>query len=141
LKEEATAGDRKLANQGADGQDGFAFQMEKPRAVMEAACVEFEPFIDERVRQFIISGIDYYSIAATGLPDYFPINFVLRAERGDVLGGLLGQLQLIHLWVAETARGAGYGTRLIKDAESYPRSRGAIGATVESAQLSGPAIL
>jgi hypothetical protein len=34
-----------------------------------------------------ISGIDYYSIAATGLPNYFPINFVLRAERGDVFGG------------------------------------------------------
>ena len=104
---------------------------------MEAVRVEFEPFIDERVRQFIISGIDYYSIAATGLPDYFPINYVLRAERGDVLGGLLGHLwggwlQVTHLWVAETARGAGYGTRLMKDAESYARSRGAIGATVET---------
>ena len=99
--------------------------------------MEFEPFIDERVRQFIISGIDYYSIAATGLPDYFPINYVLRAERGDVLGGLLGHLwggwlQVTHLWVAETVRGAGYGTRLMKDAESYARSRGAIGATVET---------
>jgi hypothetical protein len=57
---------------------------------MEALRIEFVPFIDEGVRQFIISGIDYYSIAATGLPNYFPINFVLRAERGDVLGGLLG---------------------------------------------------
>jgi hypothetical protein len=59
---------------------------------MEALSIEFAPIIDEGVRQFIISGIDYYSIAATGLPNYFPINFVLRAERGDVLGGVLGQL-------------------------------------------------
>lgn len=35
---------------------------------------------------------DNYNIAATSLPDYFPINFVLRGERGDVLGGILGHL-------------------------------------------------
>jgi hypothetical protein len=73
---------------------------------METLRVEFEPLIDERVRQFIINGIDYYSIAATGLPNYLPINFVLRADRGDVLGGLLGQLwgswlQVTHLWITK----------------------------------------
>ena len=104
---------------------------------METLRVELEPFIDERVRQFIVNGIDYYSIAATGLPNYLPINFVLRADRGDVLGGLLGQLwgswlQVTHLWITEGARGAGYGTRLVNDAESYARSHGAIGATVET---------
>jgi hypothetical protein len=44
---------------------------------MEPLRIEFAPFIDERVRQFIINGIDYYSISATSLPNYFPINFVL----------------------------------------------------------------
>jgi GNAT superfamily N-acetyltransferase len=118
-------------------QAGFSFSLRNPKGVMEALSIEFAPIIDEGVRQFIISGIDYYSIAATGLPNYFPINFVLRAERGDVLGGVLGQLwggwlQVTHLWVAEAARSAGCGTRLMKDAESYARSRGAIGATVET---------
>jgi len=56
---------------------------------METTRIEFEPFIDEGVRQFIVDGIDYYNIAATGLPNYFPVNFVLRGEYGDVLGGLL----------------------------------------------------
>src|SRR5262245_4793377 len=41
-------------------------------------------------------------------------------------------LQVTHLRVTEAARGAGYGTRLVNDAESYARSRGAIGATVET---------
>jgi len=59
---------------------------------METTRIEFEPFIDEGVRQFIVDGIDYYNIAVTSLPNYFPINFVLRGEYGDVLGGLLGQL-------------------------------------------------
>ena len=104
---------------------------------MEALRIAFEPFIDETARQFIVNGVDYYNIAATGLPDYFPVNFVLRGERGDVLGGVLGQLwgdwlQVTYLWVAEAARGAGHGARLMKDAEAYARSRGAIGATVET---------
>jgi GNAT superfamily N-acetyltransferase len=104
---------------------------------MEAVRIEFEPFIDEEPRQFIVHGVDYYNIAATSLPDYLPVNFVLRGERGDVLGGVLGQLwggwlQVAYLWVAAPARGAGHGTRLMADAEAYARSRGAVGATVET---------
>jgi hypothetical protein len=59
---------------------------------METVRIEFEPFINEGVRQFIVNGVDNYNIGATGLVDYFLVNFVLRGERGDVLGGVLGQL-------------------------------------------------
>src|SRR5690349_20380673 len=98
---------------------------------METVRIEFEPFIDEAARKFIVDGIDYFNIAATSLPDWFPVNFVLRGERGDVLGGLLGDLwggwlHVTYLWVAEPARGAGYGTRLLQEAEAYARSRGAV---------------
>ena len=104
---------------------------------MAAVRIEFEPFIDEAARQFIVNGVDYHNIAATKLPGYFPVNFVLRGERGDVLGGVLGQLwgswlQVTYLWVAEAARGAGHGTRLMSAAEAYARLRGAVGATVET---------
>ena len=104
---------------------------------MESVRLEFEPFIHEGTRQFIVNGLDNYNIAATGTPNYFPVNFVLRGEHGDVLGGALGQvwggwLQVTHLWVAETVRGQGHGRRLMKAAESYARSRGAIGATLET---------
>jgi len=105
--------------------------------VVEMARIDFEPFIDEGARQFIVNGVDYYNIAATSLSDCFPVNYVLRGERGDVLGGLLGELwggwlQVSYLWVAEAERRAGHGTRLMKDAEDYARSRAAIGATVET---------
>ena len=104
---------------------------------MKTARIEFEPFVDESVRQFIVNGVDHHYIAATGLSDYFPVNFVLRGERGDVLGGLLGQvwgswLQVAYLWVADAARGAGHGTRLLQAAEAYARSRGAVTATLET---------
>jgi hypothetical protein len=59
---------------------------------MDPVRIKFEPFIDQETRQFIVNGVDYYNVAATGLPDYCPVNYVLRGERGDVLGGLLGQL-------------------------------------------------
>jgi len=105
--------------------------------VANAARIEFEPFIGEGARQFIVNGVDSYNIAVTGLPDYFPVNFVLRGARGDLLGGVLGQLwggwlQVTYLWVAEAARGAGHGTRLMENAELYARSRGAVAATVET---------
>ncbi len=104
---------------------------------MEKVRIEFEPFIDDETRRFIVDGVDYYNIASTGLPEWFPVNFVLRGERGDVLGGVLGWLwggwlQITYLWVAEAARGAGRGARLMADAEAYARSRGAVGATVET---------
>jgi len=104
---------------------------------METARIEFEPFINETVRQFIVNGVDMYNVATTRLADYFPVNFVLRGERSEVLGGLLGQLwggwlQVTYLWVAESARGGGHGTRLMENAEAYARSRGAVGSTLET---------
>jgi GNAT superfamily N-acetyltransferase len=104
---------------------------------MEAVRLELEPFIDAGSRQFIIDGVDNYNIASTGMPAYFPVNFVLRGERGDVLGGLLGQLwggwlQVTYLWVAESLRGQGHGRGLMEAAEAYARSRGAVGATLET---------
>jgi GNAT superfamily N-acetyltransferase len=105
--------------------------------MMEIARIEFEPFVDEGTRRIIVNGVDNHNIAATSLLDYFPVNFVLRDERGDVLGGVLGHLwggwlQVSHLWVVEAARSVGHGTRLLKKAEAYARLRGAVGATLET---------
>jgi GNAT superfamily N-acetyltransferase len=104
---------------------------------MEKVRLEFEPFVGDRVREFIVNGVDNHNIAATGMASYFPVNFVLRSERGDVIGGILGQLwggwlHVTFLWVAEAARGQGYGGRLVQAAEAYARARGAVGATLET---------
>ena len=103
----------------------------------ETIRLEFEPFIDDGARQFIVDGVDNHNIAVTGMPAYFPVNFVLRGERGDVLGGLIGLLwggwlQVSYVWVAEAARGQGLGARLMQAAEAYAKSRGAFGATLET---------
>jgi ribosomal protein S18 acetylase RimI-like enzyme len=99
--------------------------------------VEFAPFVDRDVRDFIDDGINFHNIAMTGLPSFLPVNFLLRGEHGDVLGGLLGLLwgawlHISHLWVADAARGLGHGTQLMRSAETYAISRGAIGATLDT---------
>ena len=104
---------------------------------MDNARIAFEPFIDEGVRRLIVDGVDMHNISVTAMPEYTSVNFVLRGERGDVLGGVLGLLwgrwlQITHVWVSAVARGKGYGKRLLLDAEDYARARDAVGATLET---------
>jgi GNAT superfamily N-acetyltransferase len=104
---------------------------------MENLRVAFEPFIDDGVRRFIDDGINNYNFAVTGLPAYFPANFVLRSERGEVLGGLLaviwgGWLRVGTLWVSEIARRQGHGSRLLEAAEAYARERACAGVCLDT---------
>jgi GNAT superfamily N-acetyltransferase len=103
---------------------------------MENLRVAFEPFVDDNARRFIDDGINLYNIAVTGIPEYFPANFVLRSERGEVLGGLLamiwgGWLRVGTLWVSQLARRQGHGSRLLQAAEAYARERGCIGVCLD----------
>jgi ribosomal protein S18 acetylase RimI-like enzyme len=104
---------------------------------METVRTRFEPFIDDAARKFIEDGIDFHNVAATGLSAWYPVNFVLRGERGDILGGLLANLwgdwlHVSHLWVSVAVRGAGHGRSLMREAEAYARGKGAIGITLET---------
>ena len=99
--------------------------------------IEFEPFPNEAARQFVINGVDNYNIATTREAAYYPANFFLRDPRGEVLGGLLGQiwgkwLHVAYLWVAEMARRAGHGRMLIERAEQYAVERGCVGVHVST---------
>jgi hypothetical protein len=39
-----------------------------------------------------VRGVDQHNVAVTGLSDYYPVGFVIRGGRGEVLGGLLGDI-------------------------------------------------
>lgn len=52
-----------------------------------------------------------------------------RGTDGDIVGGLTGKtyweyLEVSFLWVHESQRGLGYGTRLLKAAEAEAKARG-----------------
>ena len=105
--------------------------------------VSFEPFADAAIKEFIVNGIDYHNIAATGHSAYYPVQLFLRGDRDEVLGGLLGQiwglwLHISYLWVAEPARGAGNATRLMRAAEDYAIGRGCVGGYLSSFSFQAP---
>lgn len=102
-----------------------------------AANIVFEPFIDADTRQLIIDGVDNNNIAATGFAEVIPVNFVLRGESGEILGGLIayiwgGWLHVTFLWISKSLRRSGFGAQLLRSAEEYARSHGAFGAALET---------
>jgi len=76
--------------------------------------------------------------AAAGFPhDTVPLAVLLRDESGAVIGGLVGVtgwswLYTQNLAVPPALRGAGWGTRLLDAAEAEARSRGCIGARLDT---------
>jgi GNAT superfamily N-acetyltransferase len=76
--------------------------------------------------------------AEAGFPDA-PQELVLslKDEAGTLTGGLIGRLNWGWLWVLNLAvrpgaRGAGWGARLLADAEAWARARGAIGLRLDT---------
>jgi GNAT superfamily N-acetyltransferase len=87
----------------------------------------------ERVR----NGVIYHNFAATGVSAYYPVNFYLKTERGEIMGGLLGMiwggcLHISFIWVDEAVRGRDNGTRLMDAAEAYARERHCHTATLDT---------
>jgi GNAT superfamily N-acetyltransferase len=83
-----------------------------------------EPYPSAAWRETVVRGVDNHNIAMTGLPDYYPVGFVMRGARGEVLGGLLGDiwggwLLVGSLWVDPSLRGHGFGADLMAQAHRY----------------------
>src|SRR5580692_12994418 len=69
--------------------------------------------------------------------EWYPVAFFLRAENGEILGGLLGDiwaawLHVRTLAVAAPARGHGFGRELMKRAELYAVELGCTDAFLET---------
>ena len=61
--------------------------------------------------------------------NYRPIGYLLRDDDGALVGGLIGAtvwgwLQVRDLWIAQAARGRGWGSRLLQRAEREGIERG-----------------
>lgn len=72
----------------------------------------------------VIRGVDQHNIAATGLPDYYPVGFFIKGRGGEILGGLLGDiwggwLHVGSLWVSESIRGRRFAGELMARAHQY----------------------
>lgn len=98
---------------------------------------EAEPTIDEKVsdadRATILKGLRAFNEALIGPANDLPVHLVVRDARSAVIAGLLGNtkwgwLYVDKLWVTESARGRGLGSRLLARAEEIGRDRGCAGA-------------
>lgn len=88
-----------------------------------------DPHASESLKQVVVDHLDTYNIALTGLQEYSPVNFFLRDQGDEVMGGLLAQiwggvLYVRILWVSEALRGRGFGRRLMEAAEQRAVERG-----------------
>jgi GNAT superfamily N-acetyltransferase len=98
--------------------------------------VVFEP-ANEAAKLFVTDGIANYNIATTGLAAYYPVGYFLRSKDDEILGGLHGAiwgkwLYIKIFWIAEPARGKGYGRQMLSRAEAYAVERDCIGAHLET---------
>lgn len=80
-------------------------------------------------REGVIDALVAYNDLFAPKENYREIESYIRNEAGEVIGGVLvythwGWLFVKQLWVAESARGMGAGTRLMKIIESNAWDRG-----------------
>lgn len=79
----------------------------------------------------------FYNVGVTGVSAYYPVNFFLRNDRGETMGGLLGSvwggwLHITFLWIDDAARGRRWATRLMDQAEAYAVERHCHSATLDT---------
>lgn len=92
--------------------------------------------IGRRLRQYNYGFVGEY-------PDVQPIRLNARNEAGTVVGGLravvfLHWLRVEVLWVDEPARGAGLGSKLLRQAEAEAKALGAQNAALETFEWQAP---
>ena len=97
----------------------------------------FDPAENSPSAERAKNGVIFHNFAATGVSAYYPTNYFLKNERGELMGGLIGMiwggcLQISILWVDEAARGQGNATRLMDAAEAYARERHCHMATLDT---------
>ena len=79
--------------------------------------------------QCVLHGLEQFNLRFAPPIGYRPLNLFLRDDAGQILGGLLGEtawewLHISIVWIDDSARGKGYGTQLIAEAEDEARRRG-----------------
>jgi GNAT superfamily N-acetyltransferase len=87
--------------------------------------------------QFVREHLDIFNVGATGISAYYPVNFFLKSDRDEIMGGLLGSiwggwLHITYLWIDEAERGNRWATRLMDRAEAYARERGCHSVTLDT---------
>jgi GNAT superfamily N-acetyltransferase len=93
--------------------------------------------------QFLEEQINEYNFATTGIRDARLLVTLLRDSAGRIYGGLSGHTwggvaEVRFLWVDETRRHAGVGSRLLQAAEDEARARGCTKVVLSTHSFQAP---
>jgi GNAT superfamily N-acetyltransferase len=85
----------------------------------------------------VVRGLLAFNEARLGPSGEQPVKFVVRNSAGAIVGGILGHtrwrwLYVAKLWIDESVRGQGLGSRLMQAAEDLARSRGCTDASLDT---------
>jgi GNAT superfamily N-acetyltransferase len=105
--------------------------MSEPRIIVE-------PEAPRAWSEVVARGLISHNTAATGIVEFYPVIFLVKAANGVIAGGLLGNvvggwLHVRSLWVDRLSRGRGYAIELMAAAERYATGKGAIAAFLQTA--------
>ena len=110
--------------------------MDNSRFVQELAPEESDiRFIEQRILEFNVDHIGY--------DDAQRLAIFIRDAADQIVGGVVGYtywhwLAIDFLWVHESLRGQGYGTRLLVAAEREAQARGCLQALVDTFDFQAP---
>lgn len=109
--------------------------MDEPRLVVEASP-------DPGSVSFLESRINEFNFDTTGIRDGRELAIFVR-EEGEIVAGVSGWtwggcLYIQHLWVHESERGSGLGSRLMDAAEAEAADRGCFQALLETHSFQAP---
>lgn len=107
----------------------------------DTLAIETDP--DPKDVQSLIDRLIEYNCAVTGYHDGQGLAIFIRAEDGQIQGGLSGftwggACKIEWLWVSEDLRGKGSGRALVSRAEEEARRRGCIKMVVETHSFQAP---
>ena len=104
---------------------------------MSQVAIVLEEHPSEEDLAQVLDGIRRYNLDVSGHQRPRPVACFLRDENGRIVGGVQGDLwgRAVHIaavWVAESERGKGHGSALMKEVENYAATHGHVLAYVET---------
>ena len=110
---------------------------------MEELELVFEPLPSETLTRFLTDNVISWNFARTGVTAWHPIGYFLKNARGEWLGGLTGYIwggwmHVNFLWVTESLRHRGQGSRLMDAAEAFAQEHRCHGVTLETHSFQAP---
>jgi GNAT superfamily N-acetyltransferase len=96
-----------------------------------------EPDASDSDVAVVEDGLRAFNVTRLGNPGEEPVRIFLRADDGRIVGGLLGHIRwrwlyVAKLWIDDSHRGGGQGRTLMHVAEALARSRGCLGAYLDT---------